>query len=113
FRTPASVTISHIQTRTEAEAKRVRQWTRNQDWNKLAAKYSADTLTRERGGLLGPVTREGVFGQLGRQPALAESALALGVGKIGGPYRSDHGWHVIRVESVTPDGARPFDQVRG
>jgi peptidyl-prolyl cis-trans isomerase C len=113
YRTPASVTISHIQVKSESEAKRIRQWTKNQDWNKLAAKYSADTLTRQRGGLLGPVTHEGIFGQLGRQPALAESAFALGSGKVGGPYKTDRGWHVIRVESLTPEGERPFDQVRG
>src|SRR5262245_6318176 len=113
FRTPASVTISHIQSKPESEAKKVKQWTKNQDWKKLAAKYSADTLTRNQGGLLGPVTREGIFGQLGRQPALAESAFALGEGKIGGPYKTDRGWHVIRVESLTPEGVRPFDQVRG
>lgn len=113
YRTPASVTLSHILTKTEAEAKRVKQWTRSQDWNKLVTRYSADTLTRGHGGLLGPVTREGVFGQIGRQSALAESAFALGQGKIGGPYKTDRGWHVIRVESMTPEGSRPFDQVRG
>ena len=113
FRTPATVTISHIQSKTEAESKRVRQWAKNQDWSKLAKRYSADTLTRERAGTLGPVTREGVFGHLGKQAALAESAFAVGEGKIGGPYRTDRGWHVIRVESVKPDDVRPFDQVRG
>lgn len=113
FRTPASVTISHIQSKTENESKRVLQWAKKQDWTKLAARYSADTLTRERAGTLGPVTREGMFGHLGKQVALAESAFALGEGKIGGPYRTDRGWHVIRVESLKPEAARPFDQVRG
>lgn len=114
YRTPASITISHIQLKTESDAKKVKSNTKKQDWAKLAAKYSADTLTKKQGGLLGPVTHEGVFGQLGRQPALAESAFALGqAGKIGGPYKTDRGWHVIRVESVTPEGERPFDQVRG
>jgi len=114
FRTPASITLSHIQLKSEAEGKRIKQWAKSQDLNKLAAKYSVDTLTKAHGGLLGPVTHEGVFGQLGRQPALAESAFALGAaGKIGGPYKIDRGWHVIRVESVTPEGLRAFDQVRG
>jgi len=114
YRTPASITISHIQLKTEADAKKVKGYTKKQDWAKLVTKYSADTLTKRQGGVLGPVTREGVFGQLGRQPALAESAFALGgTGKIGGPYKTDRGWHVIRVESLTPEGERPFDQVRG
>ncbi len=112
YRTPASITISHIQVKTEAEGKRIRQWAKTQDWSKLAAKYSADTLTRAHGGLLGPVTHEGLFGQLGRQPALADSAFTVAAGKVGGPFKTDRGWHVVRVESVTPEGTRPFDQAR-
>ena len=113
FATPATVSISHIETKSESQAKKVRGWVKSQDWNKLAAKYSTDSLTKDHGGALGPVTREGIFGQLGKQPALAESAFALGEGKIGGPYKTDQGWHVIRVDSVKPAGYRPFDQVRG
>ena len=105
--------ISQIQTKSESQAKKVWGWTKTQDWNKLAAKYSSDSLTKDHGGALGPVTREGIFGQLGKQPALAESAFALGEGKIGGPYKTDRGWHVIRVDAVKPAGYRPFDQVRG
>jgi len=113
YRTPATVTISHVLSRTESEAKRVRQWARSQDWAKLVTRYSADTLTRGRAGMLGPTTREGVIGHLGRQPALAESAFALGEGRIGGPWKTEHGWHVIKTESLKPDGVRGFDQVRG
>jgi peptidyl-prolyl cis-trans isomerase C len=114
YATPATVSISHIETKSESQAKKVRGWAKTQDWNKLAAKYSTDSLTKDHGGVLGPVTREGIFGQLGKQPALAESAFALGEGKIGGPYQTtDHEWHVIRVDSVKPAGYRPFDQVRG
>jgi hypothetical protein len=113
YRTPATVTLSHIQARTEAEARRVRQAARNQDWARLVARHSTDTLTKARGGSLGTVTLEGVFGHLGKQPALAESAYALGAGRVGGPYRTDRGWHVVQVESVKPEGVRPFDQVRG
>ena len=113
YATPATVNISQIQTKSESQAKKVWGWTKTQDWNKLAAKYSSDSLTKDHGGALGPVTREGIFGQLGKQPALAESAFALGEGKIGGPYKTDRGWHVIRVDAVKPAGYRPFDQVRG
>ena len=113
YRVPATVTLRHIQSKTQAESKRLLGWARGkQDWNKLAQKYSADTLTRASGGALGSVTHEGIFSSLGTQPALAESAFALGAGKIGGPYRTDRGWHVIKVESVKPESTRPFEQVR-
>ena len=113
YRTPAGVTLRHIQTKTEAPARQALKLAQGgQDWAELVQKYSVDTLTRAQGGLLGTVTREGLFPALGRQPALAESAFALGAGRIGGPFKSDHGWHVLKVEEVRPEGARPFDSVR-
>jgi peptidyl-prolyl cis-trans isomerase C len=115
FRLPATVTMSHIQLKTETEAKRVLGLAKNkpQDWKTLVEKFSADTLTRKNGGALGTVTKDGVFGALGAQPALAEEAFKLGANEIGGPFKTDKGWHVIRVEAVKAEGARPFDQVRG
>lgn len=113
YRVPASASVRHIQTRTEPDAKRVLGYVRaKQDWNKLVTRYSTDTLTRATGGQLGSVTKEGVFSSIGRQPALAESALALGEGGIGGPWKSDRGWHVMKVESFRPESTRPFEQVR-
>ncbi len=113
YRTPAGVTLQHIQTGTEARARQALKLARGgRDWATLVQQYSADTLTRARGGALGTVTREGLFPALGRQPALAESAFALGAGGIGGPFRSDRGWHVLKVEEIRPEGVRPFDVVR-
>jgi peptidyl-prolyl cis-trans isomerase C len=113
YRTPAGVTLRHIQTRTEVQARQVLNLARSgQDWAKLVQKSSVDTLTRRQGGSLGTVTREGLFPALGRQPALAESAFALGSGRIGGPYQTDRGWHVLKVEELRPEGERPFDSVK-
>jgi peptidyl-prolyl cis-trans isomerase C len=116
YRTPATVTVSHIQLKTEAEARRIMKGAKGQDWKKLVSRYSADTVTRATAGALGTVTREGNFAALGPQPALAESALALGLaagpGAIGGPYKSGRGWHVIKVDAAKAEAVRPFDQVK-
>ena len=113
YRTPASVSPRHIQTKTEAQARQVLKLAQGgQDWAKLAQKYSEDTLTRAQGGALGTVTRDGLFPAIGRQPALAESAFALGTGKIGGPFKSDRGWHILKVDEVRTEGARPLETVR-
>ena len=113
YKTPATATVRHIQTKTRAEAVKVLQAARaKQDWNKLCMRYSADTLTRGNGGNLGAVTREGQFAVIGREPALAESAFALGAGRIGGPYKSARGWHVLKVDDVKPDGVRTFEEER-
>jgi tetratricopeptide (TPR) repeat protein len=104
--------VRHIQTRTEADAKKVKSLTKIKDWVALAKQYSTDTLTKATGGNLGVVTKDGAFGSLGTQPALAESAFKIPEGKVGGPYRSDRGWHVLRVDQVRPESTRPFDQVK-
>ena len=114
FHTPASVGLRHIQVRTEADGRKVLTLAKAKgaDWNKLVTTWTQDTLTRSNGGNLGTVTREGGFSGLGPQPALAESAMALGEGGLGGPWRTDRGWHVVKVDTYRPDGTRPFDQVR-
>jgi hypothetical protein len=117
YRTPATVTMSHILSKTESDAKKVRQWVKGkQDWKKLVEKCSVDSVTRTTAGSLGTVTREGNFASIGAQPALAESAYALGMaagaGAIGGPWKTGRGWHVVKVEAVRAEGQRTFDQVK-
>jgi len=114
FKTPASVTVRHIQLKSQADAKKVLALAvaKGADWEKLVKTWTTDTLTKTNGGSLGTATREGAFSSIGTQPAFAESAMALGTGKIGGPLKTDRGWHVIKVDDVRPDGVRSFDQVR-
>jgi len=109
YRMPANLVLSHIQLKTESEAKRLLPYVRKQDWKKMVEKYSLDTLTRGNGGSLGLVTREGQFGTLGLQPALAESAFRQPEGAIAGPFRTERGWHLVRVDQKREDSVRPFD----
>jgi peptidyl-prolyl cis-trans isomerase C len=113
FRVQANVTLRHIQLKTEAEARKVLGLAKAKgaDWNKLVTQFSADSSTKSTGGSLGTATREGTFSALGAQPALAESALALPEGAIAGPYKTNKGWHVIKIESSKPESVRPFDSV--
>ena len=110
----ATVSVRHIQSKTQAEAKRILALAKapGADFTKLAQKYSADSLTRGNGGALGTVTHDGYFGSLGAQPALAESAFSIPEGKVGGPFKSDKGWHVLKVDTKTAQQERPFEQVR-
>ncbi len=114
FRTPANVTVRHIQSKTEADARKVLALVRAKgaNWDDLVKKMSTDSTTRANGGSLGTVTKEGAFAALGMQPALAESALAMKDGQIAGPIKTDHGWHVIKVDAVHAESVRPYEQVR-
>lgn len=115
FRQPATVTLSHIQLKDEKTAQKVLKQARSgkPDWKTLVEKNSTDSLTRKTGGALGTVTREGIFAAIGSQPALAESAFALGTGNIGGPWRTERGWHIVKVDNVKPESVRPLEAVRG
>jgi len=113
YKMPGTASVRHIQSKTEADARRVLGWAKSgQDFAKLAQRYSADTLSRANGGALGTVTREGMFGSLGAQPALAEFAFSLEPGKVGGPIRSERGWHVLKLDAKTDESVRAFEQVR-
>jgi len=115
YKVPATVSLSHIMLKNEKDAKKVLESAKKTpaDWRKLAEKWSADSVTKKNGGNLGTVTRDGVFASIGTQPELAAAAFKLGQGQIGGPFKTDRGWHVIRVDNVKEDGVRPFDQMRG
>lgn len=114
FKTPATAVVRHIQLKSEADAKRVLTFARDpkKDFADLATKFSEDTLTKKNGGMLGTVSREGFFPSLGSQPAMAESVFAMGEGKVGGPFKTDKGWEVIKVDKVQPESTRPFDQTK-
>ena len=42
-----------------------------------------------------------------------DAVFAMKPGEIAGPVQTDFGWHVIRLDGVTPARTRPFDEVEG
>jgi hypothetical protein len=43
---------------------------------------------------------------------LEEALFGARVGDVVGPIRTEHGWHVARVDAITPQAITPFDDVR-
>jgi peptidyl-prolyl cis-trans isomerase C len=114
YKTPATVTLRGIQFASEPEARRVLPFARDpkKDFGDVAKKYSADTLTKKNGGQLGTITHDGVFPTLGTQKTLADSCFTLAEGQVGGPWKSDKGWHIVKVDQKHEESSRPFDQVK-
>jgi peptidyl-prolyl cis-trans isomerase C len=114
FMAEEQVKVRHIQVKDEKAAKQVRKDLdkAGADFAALARKHSVDAVTKEKGGDLGAVTKGGMFGSLGRQPALAESAFAAPVGAVRGPIQTGLGWHYIEVTERIPAAPRPLDNVR-
>jgi peptidyl-prolyl cis-trans isomerase C len=106
--------VRHIQVKDEKTAKQVQKDLAKPgaDFAALAKKYSLDPLTKDKGGDLGAVTRNGLFGSLGRHPALAESAFTAPLHTVKGPIQTGLGWHFIEVTEKIPAAPRPLEAVR-
>src|SRR5262249_20995391 len=77
FQTGETRRARHIQVATEAEAKDVlRRLKSGANFATLAKTLSKDSATKQVGGELGPIDRNGMIGSLGRQPAIADSVFA-------------------------------------
>ena len=73
----------------------------------LARENSADSFTAERGGDLGALTRS-------QMPDGLDSAVfTMSEGEVGGPIKTDFGFHLVRLDSIIEPGPLPLDQVRG
>ncbi len=83
--------------------------------SKIRAGADMDTLAREdsvdpygpRGGLVKSVPR------IDLQPEIAELALGLEPGKLGGPVRTDIGWSVLRLEKIKKADPELFPNLEG
>jgi hypothetical protein len=107
YRRPEARRVRHVVLADEAEARSVAaRVVRGEDLAALAVALSRDAGSRARGGDLGPVHRGELAG------ALEDALFAADVGQVVGPIRTEHGWHIARVESVGPESIIPFDQVR-
>lgn len=108
------VKVRHIQVKDEKLAKQVGKELAKPgaDFAALAAKFSVDAVTKDKGGDLGEITRTGFFGSLGRQQALADTAFSSPVGKVKGPIQTGLGFHFIEVTEKIPARPRPLEEVQ-
>jgi peptidyl-prolyl cis-trans isomerase C len=104
FTTAETRRARHIQVATQAEAKEVmRRIKAGADFATLAKQLSKDATTKQVGGEMGPIDRNGMIGAIGRQPAIADSVFAAkGKGSLTGPVKTSLGWHVVQVEEIIP-----------
>jgi len=77
------------------------------DFGDLAEKYSLDPGTRFRNGDFG---RE--FGWSDLPVPLAQAVFSLNAGELSGPIKTEHGWHVIQVDSRRKVDVRDYQTIR-
>ena len=76
-----------------------------EDFTTLAKKYSQDPAA-SKGGDLGYFTR----GQMVKP--FEELAFSLKKGELGGPVKTQFGWHIIRVDDIKDATVKTFSEVR-
>lgn len=77
-----------------------------EDFAKLATGFSDDPGSKAQGGDLGWATRESFV-----QP-FAEALFTMQKGEIRGPVKTQFGYHIIRLDDVSPAHQRTFEEVR-
>jgi foldase protein PrsA len=87
------VKASHILVDSEDKAKEVKEkLLAGEDFAKLAKDYSIDTGNNQQGGELGYFAR----GEMVQE--FEDAAFSLEIGKISDPVKTNHGYHIIKVE---------------
>lgn len=95
FGTPESRDLRIVLTKTKSSAQAARSaLDSGQSWNAVAKKYSIDTATKDKGGLLTGITQ----GQ--GDAGLSTTAFKAPVGKLQGPVSSPFGYYVFEVTRI-------------
>lgn len=77
-----------------------------EDFSELSKKYSQDSSNASKGGDLGYFKK----GQMVKP--FEELAFSLKKGDIGGPVRTQFGWHLIKVDDIKEEKVRTLPEVR-
>ena len=72
----------------------------------LAKQFSQDPGSAAQGGSLGAFARGTMV------KAFDDAVFGMAVGDIVGPVATDFGYHVIRLNAITPAKVRPFEEVK-
>ncbi|MGQ9602686.1 MAG: peptidyl-prolyl cis-trans isomerase [bacterium] len=114
FTEPAKANARHILTKTEREALEVKsKLLAGMDFAEAARKYSIDAVTNQRGGVIpGEITQEGDVPGLGRVAKLVDAIFSMNPGEIGGPIKTELGYHIVKVEAKNPARLKEFERVK-
>lgn len=100
--------ISHILVETEEEAERIiKLLKRNYNFEYQAEKYSIDKASAINGGSLGYLMKNEI-----ELKDFANIAFILKQGEISKPLKTEHGWHIIKVDDIRQTELKSFDEVK-
>jgi len=107
FDRPEKVHARHILLAGEKEARDLlKKIKKGADFEQMAKKHSMDPSTRDRGGDLGPFSRD-------QRPQLAVAAFSIAKpGGVAGPVKTQRGFHLLQMVRRIPAKKETFEQAR-
>jgi peptidyl-prolyl cis-trans isomerase C len=114
YRVPARVRVRHIQVATQAEANAVRRrLAKGGLWDEICKTSSQDKLSKDRGGLVGYVSKDtDLVPGIGNAPAIVKAAFSLKEGEISQPLKGPKSWHLIKADNREEPTTQSFESVR-
>ncbi len=116
FQAPETRQVRHILVADEKTANDVKaQLDAGADFAALASKYSIDPGSKDKGGLLyNPTTNQAEIPSKnsGMVPEFEAAMDKLQAGQTSGPVKTQYGYHIIRVDKITPPHQVTFAEVK-
>jgi peptidyl-prolyl cis-trans isomerase C len=112
FKPPEEIKARHIVVKSEQEANKIMSRLKEgADFAELAAKHNVDPTAATGGRLESQDGREwlpkGTF-----EASFDHVLFRIGKGQIGGPVKTQFGWHILKVDDKRQPETRTFPQVR-
>jgi parvulin-like peptidyl-prolyl isomerase len=115
FIEPAKASISHILVDDEEQANDLILRIKNEeDFGELAKQFSKDEKTKEDGGKIEAEVNKGSYiPMIGDSEELNKSIFAANVPAVlDQPFKTEKGWEIVKVETVSSERQKEFDEVR-
>jgi peptidyl-prolyl cis-trans isomerase C len=113
FKPPEEIMARHILVKTEAQANKILdELKKGADFAELAKKYSIDP-TAAKGGRLELMDGREWLPRGSFEKGFEHVLFGIEKGKIGGPVKSQFGWHILKVENRRQPDTPALVQVRG
>jgi len=117
FSTDESVRARHILVRAEEgnadsqkkaldKIKTIQDKLKTEDFAKVAAQYSDDPGSKNKGGDLGFFTKDKMVEEF------SKVAFSLAPGKVSEPVKTQFGYHLIKIEDKKPASTRKYEEAR-
>lgn len=113
FRSEPTAEARQIVVKTQETANKVKEMLDNGEitFEKAVEQYSIDP-SKEQGGDLGVLRREGFIRGIGRSRPFLDMVFELKAKEISKPYKSRKGWHLVQLTRKTNAGYQPFEKVQ-